>query len=184
MITGRSSPFENCFVTAGGFVHHLLSESADRFSVVQFVYEVGVSMGKQLVAEIKVQIPGGQATPAPPVGTALGPHGVNIGQFVQQFNDRTKESGGTTIPVVISVYNDRSFDFILKSPPAAVLLKKAAGIAKGSGNPLANKVGSVNRAQLEEIAKTKFNDLNTASMDQAVRVIAGTARSMGLEVTD
>ncbi len=141
-------------------------------------------MGKQLVVQIKVQVPGGQATPAPPVGTALGPHGVNIGQFVQQFNDRTRDKAGITIPVVISVFNDRSFEFILKSPPAAVLLKKAAGIAKGSGNPLATKVGSVTRAQLEDIAKTKFNDLNTNSMDQAVHVIAGTARSMGLEVID
>jgi large subunit ribosomal protein L11 len=141
-------------------------------------------MGKQLVVQIKVQVPGGQATPAPPVGTALGPHGVNIGQFVQQFNDRTRDKAGITIPVVISVFNDRSFEFILKSPPAAVLLKKAAGIAKGSGNPLATKVGSVTRAQLEAIAKTKFNDLNTNSMDQAVHVIAGTARSMGLEVID
>ena len=141
-------------------------------------------MGKQLVVQIKVQVPGGQATPAPPVGTALGPHGVNSGQFVQQFNDRTRDKAGITIPVVISVFNDRSFEFILKSPPAAVLLKKAAGIAKGSGNPLATKVGSVTRAQLEDIAKTKFNDLNTNSMDQAVHVIAGTARSMGLEVID
>lgn len=141
-------------------------------------------MGKQLVAEIKVQVPGGQATPAPPVGTALGPHGINIGQFVQQFNDQTREMMGTIIPVVISVYNDRSFDFILKSPPAAVLLKKAAGIAKGSGNPLANKVGSVTHAQLEEIAKVKFADLNSGSVEQAVKVIAGTARSMGLEVVD
>lgn len=141
-------------------------------------------MGKQLVAEIKVQVPGGQATPAPPVGTALGPHGVNIGQFVQQFNDATREMMGTIIPVVISVYNDRSFDFIMKSPPAAVLLKKAAGIAKGSGNPLANKVGTVTSAQLEEIAKTKMNDLNSGSIEQAVKVIAGTARSMGLEVVD
>ncbi len=141
-------------------------------------------MGKQLVAEIKVQVTGGQATPAPPVGTALGPHGVNIGQFVQQFNDQTREMAGTTVPVVISVYNDRSFDFILKSPPAAVLLKKAAGIAKGSANPLANKVGTVTRAQLEDIAKTKFDDLNTGRMEKAVLVIAGTARSMGLSVID
>ena len=141
-------------------------------------------MGKQLVAEIKVQVTGGQATPAPPVGTALGPHGVNIGQFVQQFNDQTRDMMGTTVPVVISVYNDRSFDFILKSPPAAVLLKKAAGIAKGSGSPLANKVGTVTRGQLEEIAKVKFSDLNSGSVEQAVKVIAGTARSMGLEVVD
>lgn len=139
-------------------------------------------MGKQVTAEIKVQVVGGQATPAPPVGTALGPHGVNIGQFVQQFNDQTREMMGTTIPVVITVYNDRSFDFVLKSPPAAVLLKKAAGIAKGSGSPLANKVGTVTNAQLEEIAKVKMNDLNSSSLEQAVKVIAGTARSMGLEV--
>ena len=143
-----------------------------------------LAMGKQLVAQIKVQVPGGQATPAPPVGTALGPHGVNIGQFVQQFNDQTRDMMGVTIPVVISVYNDRSFDFIMKSPPAAVLLKKAAGIAKGSGSPLANKVGSVTKAQLEEIAKTKYADLNSSSVEQAVKVIAGTARSMGLEVVD
>ena len=139
-------------------------------------------MGKQVTAEIKVQVTGGQATPAPPVGTALGPHGVNIAQFVQQFNDQTRDLMGTTIPVVITVYNDRSFEFVLKSPPAAVLLKRAAGIAKGSGNPLANKVGSVTRAQLEEIAKMKMSDLNAGSVDAAVKVIAGTARSMGLEV--
>jgi len=141
-----------------------------------------LDMGKQVTAEIKVQVVGGQATPAPPVGTALGPHGVNIGQFVQQFNDQTREMMGTTVPVVITVYNDRSFDFVLKSPPAAVLLKKAAGIVKGSGNPLANKVGTVTVAQLEEIAKTKMDDLNSSSLEQAVKVIAGTARSMGLEV--
>ena len=141
-------------------------------------------MGKQLVAEIKVQVTGGQATPAPPVGTALGPHGVNIGQFVQQFNDQTRDLMGTTVPVVISVYNDRSFDFVLKSPPAAVLLKKAAGIANGSSNPLLNKVGTVTSSQLEEIAKVKYADLNSSSVEQAVKVIAGTARSMGLEVVD
>jgi large subunit ribosomal protein L11 len=141
-------------------------------------------MGKQLVVEIKVQVTGGQATPAPPVGTALGPHGVNIGQFVQQFNDQTRDLMGTTVPVVISVYNDRSFDFVLKSPPAAVLLKKAAGIAKGASNPLLNKVGTVTLSQLEEIAKVKYADLNSSSVEQAVKVIAGTARSMGLEVVD
>ncbi|WP_298859320.1 50S ribosomal protein L11 [uncultured Gimesia sp.] len=139
-------------------------------------------MAKQLVAEIKVQIPGGQATPAPPVGTALGPHGVNIGQFVQQFNERTKDMAGTTIPVVISVFNDRSFDFVMKSPPAAVLLKQAAQIAKGSGSPKSNKVGKVTMDQLKEIAKTKFEDLNASDIDQAAKIIAGTARSMGLEV--
>ena len=138
---------------------------------------------KQLTAEIKVQVPGGQATPAPPVGTALGPHGVNIGQFVQQFNDKTKELAGTIVPVVISVYNDRSFEFVVKSPPAAVLLKQAAGVAKGAGNPLKTKVGSVTDAQVEEIAKTKAEDLNAGSIDQAKKIIAGTARSMGITIT-
>jgi large subunit ribosomal protein L11 len=141
-------------------------------------------MAKQLVAEIKVQIPGGQATPAPPVGTALGPHGVNIGQFVQQFNDKTKDMAGTTVPVVISVYNDRSFDFITKSPPAAVLLKQAAQIAKGAGNPRTEKVGTVTKDQLIEIAKTKFEDLNAPNLEQASLIIAGTARSMGIHVVD
>jgi large subunit ribosomal protein L11 len=141
-------------------------------------------MAKQVTAQIKVQVTGGQATPAPPVGTALGPHGVNIGQFVQQFNDRTKDLAGTIVPVVITVYNDRSFDFIVKSPPAAVLLKQAAQIAKGSGNPKAEKVGSVTRQQLEDIAKTKFEDLNAPNLEHAARIIAGTARSMGLDVVD
>lgn len=139
-------------------------------------------MAKQVVAQIKVQVKGGQATPAPPVGTALGPHGVNIGQFVQQFNERTKDLMGTTVPVVITVYNDRSFEFIVKSPPAAVLLKQAAQIAKGSSNPKAEKVGTVTRQQLEQIARTKFDDLNAPNLEHAVRIIAGTARSMGLEV--
>ena len=139
-------------------------------------------MAKQVVKQIKVQVPGGQATPAPPVGTALGPHGVNIGQFVQQFNDRTKDLAGTTVPVVITVYNDRSFDFITKSPPAAVLLKQAAQIAKGSGNPKAEKVGTVTQDQVLEIAKTKFEDLNAPDLQQASLIIAGTARSMGLDV--
>jgi large subunit ribosomal protein L11 len=143
-------------------------------------------MGKQrqVTAQIKVQVTGGQATPAPPVGTALGPHGVNIGQFVSQFNEKTRDMMGVTIPVVITVYNDRSFEFILKSPPAAVLLKKAAGIAKGSGSPLKNKVGTVTTAQLEQIAKQKYEHLNASSLEQARRMIAGTARSMGLEVLD
>jgi len=137
---------------------------------------------KQLVTTIKVQVTGGQATPAPPVGTALGPHGVNIGQFVQQFNEQTRDMAGTTVPVVISVYNDRSFEFIVKSPPAPVLLKQAAGVAKGAGNPLKNKVGSVTDAQVEEIAKTKMEDLNAGSIEQAKKTIAGTARSMGITV--
>ena len=141
-------------------------------------------MAKQVVAEIKVQVTGGQATPAPPVGTALGPHGVNIGQFVQQFNDQTREMSGTTLPVVITVYNDRSFDFIIKSPPAAVLLKQAAKIAKGAGNPLKDKVGTVSQEQLRDIAQTKMNDLNAGNLDQAAKIIAGTARSMGIQVVD
>ncbi|MCA8994863.1 MAG: 50S ribosomal protein L11 [Planctomycetaceae bacterium] len=139
-------------------------------------------MAKELTGQIKVQIKGGQATPAPPVGTALGPHGVNIGQFVKEFNDRTRELNGMTVPVVISVYKDRSFDFIIKSPPAAVLLKQAAGVAQGAANPLKNKVGQVTQAQLNEIAERKFEDLNAPSIEQAAKMIAGTARSMGIEV--
>jgi large subunit ribosomal protein L11 len=139
-------------------------------------------MAKQMVGSAKFQIPGGQATPAPPVGTSLGKYGINLGQFVQQFNDRTKEAGGMMIPVVVTVYNDRSFDFITKSPPAAVLLKKAVGLAKGSAVPNKDKVGSVTKAQLEEIAKIKMNDINSRDVEHAVRMIAGTARSMGLNV--
>jgi large subunit ribosomal protein L11 len=139
---------------------------------------------KQVTALVKIQVTGGQATPAPPVGTALGPHGVNIGQFVMQFNDRTKEMKGTTIPVVVTIFNDRSFEFITKSPPAAVLLKQAAQIAKGAANPKADKVGKVTKAQVLDIAKIKFNDMNSSSLETASRVIAGTARSMGIEITD
>jgi large subunit ribosomal protein L11 len=139
-------------------------------------------MAKQLVGNAKFQIPGGQATPAPPVGTSLGKYGINLGQFVQQFNERTKEAGGMMIPVVVNVYNDRSFDFITKSPPAAVLLKKAVGLAKGSAVPNKDKVGTVTKAQLEEIAKIKINDINSRDVEHAVRMIAGTARSMGLNV--
>jgi large subunit ribosomal protein L11 len=139
-------------------------------------------MAKQMVGSAKFQIPGGQATPAPPVGTSLGKFGINLGQFVQQFNDRTKEAGGMMIPVVVTVYNDRSFEFITKSPPAAVLLKKAVGLAKGSPVPNKEKVGTVSRAQLEQIATTKMADLNARDVDHAVRMIAGTARSMGLNV--
>ena len=139
-------------------------------------------MATQMVGNAKFQIPGGQATPAPPVGTSLGKYGINLGQFVQQFNERTKEAGGMMIPVVVTVYNDRSFDFITKSPPAAVLLKKAVGLAKGSAVPNKDKVGSVTKAQLEEIAKIKMNDINSRDVEHAVRMIAGTARSMGLNV--
>jgi large subunit ribosomal protein L11 len=137
---------------------------------------------KELKAKIKLQCPGGQATPAPPVGPALGQHGVNIGQFVSQFNDRTKDAAGLIIPVEISVFTDRSFTFITKSPPASVLLKKAAGIAKGSGEPNKAKVGKVNMAQVREIAKTKMADLNAFTMEAAEKMVAGTARSMGIDV--
>jgi large subunit ribosomal protein L11 len=141
-------------------------------------------MAKKVTAFIKLQIPAGQANPAPPVGPALGQHGVNIMGFCKEFNARTKEQAGLVIPVVISVYQDRSFTFITKSPPAAVLLKKAAGIASGSKAPNKEKVGKVSRKQVLEIVKTKQKDLNAASEDAAIRIIAGTARSMGIEVTD
>jgi large subunit ribosomal protein L11 len=139
-------------------------------------------MAKQLVGQAKFQVPGGSATPAPPVGTSLGKFGINLGQFVQQFNDRTKEYNGTPIPVVVSVFNDRSFEFVTKSPPAAALLKQAAGIAKGSGVPNRDKVGKVTIAQLEDICKKKMDDLNARDLAHARRMIEGTARSMGLEV--
>jgi large subunit ribosomal protein L11 len=141
-------------------------------------------MAKQLVGQAKFQVPGGQATPAPPVGTSLGRYGINLGQFVSQFNERTREAGGMPIPVVVNVYNDRSFDFLTKSPPAAALLKQAAGIAKGSGVPNKEKVGSVTQAQIENIVKLKMADLNARDVEHAKRMIAGTARSMGLNVTD
>ena len=139
-------------------------------------------MAKQVVGQAKFQVPGGQATPAPPVGTSLGKFGINLGQFVQQFNDRTKEYNGTPIPVIVTVYNDRSFEFITKSPPAASLLKQAAGIAKGSGIPNKTKVGTVSVAQCQEIAQKKMADLNARDLQQATRMIEGTARSMGLNV--
>jgi large subunit ribosomal protein L11 len=139
-------------------------------------------MAKKIEAYIKLQVPANQANPSPPVGPALGQHGVNIMEFCKAFNAQTQSvEQGLPIPVVITVYNDRSFTFITKTPPASVLLRKAAGIAKGSGVPNRDKVGTVNRAQLEEIATTKMPDLNAADMDAAVRIIAGTARSMGLE---
>jgi large subunit ribosomal protein L11 len=140
-------------------------------------------MAKVMTAQVKLQCPGGQATPSPPVGPALGQHGVNIGQFVQQFNERTRDMMGVTIPVIISIYNDRSFDFILKSPPASVLLKQAAGVAKGAANPRAEKVGTVSKDQVRQIAEKKFSDLNARDLDHAARIIEGTARSMGIEVS-
>lgn len=141
-------------------------------------------MAKKMTAQVKVQIAGGQATPAPPVGTSLGPHGVNLGQFVKQFNDATRDLNGMIVPVVITIYSDRSFDFVLKSPPAAVLLKKYAQVAKGAANPRTEKVGTVTKAQVMEIAKTKQKDMNSANLDNAFRVIAGTARSMGITIVD
>jgi large subunit ribosomal protein L11 len=140
-------------------------------------------MAKEIAVKIKLQAPGGQATPAPPIGPALGQHGVNIGQFVSQFNEWTKDLNGTTVPVVISVFADKSFAFEVKSPPAAVLIKQAAEIAKGSGVPNREKVGTITSEQARKIAETKFNDLNAYDLDQAEKIIRGTARSMGVEVT-
>ncbi len=139
-------------------------------------------MAKKVTGYIKLQIPAGQANPAPPVGPALGQHGVNIMEFCKAFNAETQQDAGLTIPVVITVYQDKSFTFVTKSPPAATLLKKAAGIAKGSSVPNRDKVAKVSRDQLEDIAKTKEKDLNARDLDHAVRIIAGTARSMGIEV--
>ena len=139
-------------------------------------------MAKKVVTQIKLQITAGQANPAPPVGPALGQHGLNIMDFCKAFNAQTQKQNGMTIPVVITVYQDRTFTFITKTPPAAVLLRKAAGIEKGSGEPNRNKVGTVTRAQLEEIAQTKMEDLNASDLDSAVQMIMGTARSMGLVV--
>jgi len=141
-------------------------------------------MAKEIATKIKLQAPGGQATPAPPIGPALGQHGVNIGQFVSQFNERTKEYKGTIVPVVITVYVDKSFTFEVKSPPAAVLLKQAAEIAKGSGTPNKEKVGKVTAEQVRKIAETKFKDLNAYDMEHAEKIIRGTARSMGVEIVD
>lgn len=141
-------------------------------------------MAKKVVGSIKLQIPAGQANPSPPVGPALGQHGVNIMEFCKAFNARTQDQAGMIIPVVITVYADRSFSFILKTPPASVLLKKAAGIDKGSGVPNRDKVGKVTMAQVEEIAKVKMPDLTAASLDAAVKTIKGTARSMGIEVVE
>ncbi len=139
-------------------------------------------MAKEVITKIKLQISGGQATPAPPVGPALGQHGVNIGQFVTQFNDKTKDAQGIITPVEIDVYKDKSFSFIIKSPPASILLKKAAGVGKGSSEPNKEKIGQVTSAQVEEIAKTKLSDLNAKSIDKAVKIIEGTALTMGIRV--
>lgn len=141
-------------------------------------------MAKKVVGFIKLQIPGGQANPAPPVGPALGQHQVNIMQFCQAFNAATQDKMGTIIPVEITVYEDRTIDFILKTPPAAVLLKQAAGVESGSGTPNREKVAKVTKAQLQQIAETKMPDLNANDIDAAMKIIAGTARSMGFEIVD
>lgn len=141
-------------------------------------------MAKKVVGMIKLQLPAGKATPAPPVGPALGQHGVNIMAFCKEYNAKTANQAGMTIPVIISVYQDRSFSFVLKTPPAAVLIKKAAGLESGSGEPNIKKVGKITQAQLKEIAETKMPDLNASSVETAMSMIAGTARSMGITVEE
>ncbi|MDZ7362859.1 MAG: 50S ribosomal protein L11 [candidate division KSB1 bacterium] len=140
-------------------------------------------MAKKVVTQVKLQIPAGQANPSPPVGPALGQHGVNIMEFCKQFNAKTVDRSGLVIPVIITIYSDRSFTFILKTPPASVLLAKAAGVEKGSGEPNRNKVGKVSKAEVRKIAETKMVDLNANDIEAAIRMVEGTARSMGIEVT-
>ena len=141
-------------------------------------------MAKKIIGNVKLQIKGGEANPSPPIGPALGQHGVNIAEFCKAFNARTRDQLGTVIPVVITIYADRSFSFITKTPPASVLLKQAAKIAKGSGEPNREKVGKVTKKQVQEIAKLKFEDLNAYDLENAVKIIEGTARSMGIAVTE
>lgn len=141
-------------------------------------------MAKKVSAVVKIQLPAGKATPAPPVGSSLGPYGINIAAFTKEFNDKTQAQAGLIIPVVITIYQDRSFDFVLKTPPAAVLIKKACGIESGSAKPNKTKVAKITKAQLEEIAKLKLPDLNATSLDSAISMIAGSARSMGIEVVE
>jgi large subunit ribosomal protein L11 len=141
-------------------------------------------VGKKAKAIVKLQVPAGKATPAPPVGTALGPHGINIMQFCKEYNAKTASQAGTIVPVEITIYQDRSFSFILKTPPAPVLLKKAAGVEKASGVPNRNKVGTVTRKQVREIAEMKMKDLNAVDVEGAMKMIEGTARSMGIDVKD
>lgn len=138
--------------------------------------------GKPVKTILKLQLPAGKATPAPPVGTALGPHGINIGDFVKKFNEATADKGDSIIPAEITIYQDRTFDFKLKTPPASDLLRKAAGVEKGSGNPLRNKVGKVSQAKVREIAEIKMEDLNAYDVDAASKIIEGSARSMGIEI--
>lgn len=139
-------------------------------------------MAKKVVKQVKVQIVAGQATPAPPVGTSLGPHGINLGKFVSEFNERTRDISGTVVPVIVTIYSDRTFEFVVKTPPASVLLKQAAGIANGASDRLGPIVGSIGRAEFEVVVKTKMCDLNTDNIDAARRTIAGTARSVGIEI--
>jgi len=141
-------------------------------------------MAKPIKAKLKLQIPAGKATPAPPVGTALGPHGINIGDFVSKFNEATKDKGDSIIPVELTIYEDRTFEFKLKTSPASDMLRKAAGVAKGSGTPHTTKVGKVSKSQIKQIAEAKMEDLNAHDIDQAAKIIEGTARSMGIEVSD
>ena len=141
-------------------------------------------MAKKLQAVVKLQLPAGKATPGPPVGSSLGPHGINIPAFTKEFNEKTRNQEGMIIPVVISIYSDRSFTFIMKTPPAPVLIKKAIGIESGSAKPNKDKVGKITKAQVEEIAKTKMADLNAGRLEAAISMIKGTARSMGVEVVD
>ena len=141
-------------------------------------------MAKKILTRVKLQVPAGQANPAPPIGPALGQHGVNIMEFCKQFNERTKDRTGTILPVVITIFEDKSFSFILKSPPAAILLKKAAGLAKASPEPGRTFIGKVTRQQVEQIAREKMTDLNTTKLDRAVRLVEGSARSMGIEVVE
>lgn len=139
-------------------------------------------MAKKVMTMVKLQLPAGKANPAPPVGTALGPHGIQIMDFCKQFNEQTKDMGDTVVPVEMTIYEDRTFTFITKTPPAAILIKKAIGLDKGSDNPLKNKVAKIKEAQIQEIAETKMEDLNAHDIDQAKKIIAGTARSMGVTV--
>jgi len=141
-------------------------------------------MAKKIVAVVKVQAVAGQATPAPPIGPALGQHGINIMEFCKQYNAKTKDQAGMIVPAIVTIFGDRSFTFEIKTPPASVLIKKAAGLAKGSGTPNKDKVGTISRAQVEEIAQSKMPDLNAADLDAACRMVAGTARSMGVTVTE
>ena len=139
-------------------------------------------MAKKIKAIVKVQIPAGKATAAPPVGTALGPHGINMGQFIKEYNEKTASLAGTVVPAVVTIFEDRSFSFVTKSPPAADLIRKEAGVEKGSGKPNKEKIGKITKAQVKKIAETKMNDLNATSVEAAMRMVEGTARSMGVEI--